>query len=290
VNRQPLLLATALATIVAVLLILTPGLLSGGDSATQPQSAQAAILHRIAAALTRKPGTIVIQDQNFTVWSTIGAPDKPLLSGGGTTITETSANGAEEVVFSAPRFAPGFQAVSAGDARQLYDPTTKKIYETTLQALKRLVLKRYGPDSGYQDAISFDPAITPGRTSVFEQELRRGLYKLDGHVTINGRQGLKLAPAHGTVVIMDPKTGAHQVLGTVYVTPYGYAPIKEVLSLHHHRTGVTNWSLYKVLPDTKANHQLVSLTARHPHARIVHGAAAYINAETQRSAESRSNG
>lgn len=282
-NRQRLLLVAALATIVAVLLIVTPGLLSGGNSATQPQSAQAAILDRIAAALTRKPGTIVIQDEDFKVWSTIGAPHKPLHSGGGTTITETSANGAEELVFSATTGAPGFQAVSAGDARQLYDPATKTIYATTLRALKRLVLQRDGPGTSTSDTISFDPAITPGRTSVFEQELRRGLYKLDGQVTIDGRRGLKLAPSHGTVVIMDPKTGAHQSLGTVYVTPNGYAPIREVLSLRHHRTGVTNWSLYEVLPDTKVNHRLVSLTARHPHARIVHGAAAYVNAETQES-------
>jgi hypothetical protein len=279
-NRQPLLLATALATIVAVLLIVTPGLLSGGNSATQPQSAQAAILDRIAAALTRKPGTIVIQEEDFKVWSTIGAPRNPVLGRGGTTITETSANGAEELVFSATRGAPGFQAVSAGDARQLYDPTNRTIYETTLKALKRLVLKRYGPDTGTKYTISFDPSIAPGRTSVFERELRRGLYKLDGHVTVNGRQALKLVPAHETVVLMDPKNGTHQFLGTVYVTPNGYAPIKEVLS-RHHRTQVTNWSLYEVLPDTKANHRLVSLTARHPHARIVYGAAAYVNAVTQ---------
>jgi hypothetical protein len=280
VNRRPLLLAAALATIVAALVIATPGLLSGGDSATQPQSAQAAILHRIAAAMAPRPGTIVIQDETYDLWRGTGGWDKPPRSGGATTMTETSASGAQELVFAAPRFAPGFEEVTAGAVRQVYDPTTRIIYATTAPALKRLVLERFPPDTGSPYAFSFEPAIAPGRTSIFAQELRRGLYRLDGRATIDGRQALRLVPPHANEVMVNPRTGTAQRIGTVYVTPRDYAPIEEVIT-HNERTEIINWSLYKVLPDTRGNHRLLSLRSRHPHARVVHSAAAYVAARTR---------
>lgn len=276
-KRQPLLLVTALATIVAVLLIVTPGLLSGNNSATQPQSAQAAILHRIAAAMAPRPGTIVIQDETYNVWRGTGGRGKPLRSGGATTMTETSASGAQELIFGAPRFAPGFEEVTAGAVRQVYDPTTRIIYATTAAALKRLVLKRFPPATGSPYAVSFEPAIAPGRTSIFAKELRRGLYRLEGRSTIGGRQALRLVPPYANEVMMNPRTGITQRIGTVYVTPRSYAPIEEVIT-HNERTEIINWSLYEVLPDTRGNDRLLSLTARHPHARVVDSAAAYVAA------------
>jgi hypothetical protein len=212
----------------------------------------------------------VIQDETYDVWRGTGARGKPVRSAGATTMTETSASGAQELVFAAPRFAPGFEEVTAGAVRQVYDPTTRTIYATTAPALKR----------GSPYAFSSEPAIAPGRTSIFAQELRRGLYRLDGRATIDGRQALRLVPPHANEVMVNPRTGAFQRIGTVYVTPRGYAPIEEVIT-RKERTEIINWSLYKVLPDTRGNHRLLSLTVRHPHARVVHSAAAYVAARTR---------
>jgi hypothetical protein len=283
-SRRPLVLATALAAIVAVLLIATPGLLSGGNSATQPQSAQAEILHRITAALARKPGTIVIEQEMLRSSDTIhGMTTSKAYSM--MTITETAASRKQRVFSSTSATRPGFQQLTAGSALELYDPTTRTVYATTERGWERATIQRIKKSSPKGTKVrvgtmTFSSPYSPGRTSVFEQQLRDRLYKIAGRTTVDGRAALKLVPSHGTVVLMNPRTGAHQVLGTVYVARGTYAPIREVLHTGSH-TVTASWSLYRVLPDTSGNRWLVSLTARHPRAGVVRSATAFIAAQAR---------
>jgi hypothetical protein len=79
---------------------------------------------------------------------------------------------------------------------------------------------------------------------------------------------------------------------TVYVTPGSYEPIESVnrtrlpgveyvngtKSVGVRTISVTRWRTYRVLPATAANQRLLSLTARHPHARVVDNATAFLRA------------
>ena len=126
--------------------------------------------------------------------------------------------------------------------------------------------------------------FSPGHDSVFEQQLRRHLYKLAGRTTLAGRPALKLVPAHGSTALIN---GQYQLLGSVYVSPRTYTPIREVVNDGTGNSFVLEWTRYTVQPDTAANRRLLSLTARHPDARIVHGIGAFIAAQTQEAISAR---
>jgi hypothetical protein len=116
---------------------------------------------------------------------------------------------------------------------------------------------------------------------VYAQWLRDGSYKLAGRGTIGGRAALKL-------VQTSPLSFPHHSAGhgfesttIVYVTPGSYEPIETVARTKLpgvRTTSVTRWQTYAVLPATQANQRLVSLTARHPHARVVYNAMAFVRA------------
>jgi hypothetical protein len=278
-SRRPLLLATALAAIVAILLVVTPGLLSGGDSATQPQSAQAAILHRIVAAFTPRPGTVVIEKLTQRSRSAPDAPTTALATNSLTTITETSADGIDQQDDASSSLAPGYEQVEARDVVELYDPANRTIYSTSGRALN-LQTATQTPATVGKDAhvtvgrvFRYDTGYLPGNTG----RKRFGIHilKLAGRTTVDGQRALKLV-AQGQLVVMSPETGAYQIIRTLYLDPRSYAPIKQVATIPGGATLVTTWSLYRVLPATAANRRLVSLKARHPQARVVRSAAAYM--------------
>jgi hypothetical protein len=278
-NRRPMLLAAALAAIAPALVIVTPGLLSGGGSATQPQSAQAEILHRITAALTDRPGTIVLQIARVH-----------LIPGGFTqrrvtfryeSLTETSANGKEQrTLTSGYGQRPGFQEATDGQLIELYDPSRNTIYVTTPHAWQALVVRNLPHGvRGNSATITFSSPV-PTRLSVPEQELRAHLYRLDGRATIDGRPVLRLTPVSRTVA------GSRNVVvtfPTIYVSPRTYYPVREVLPAPRHArvsvAEITTWIRYAVLPGTAANRRLISLSALHPQARIVRGARGYVAAQ-----------
>jgi hypothetical protein len=286
-SRRPVLLATALAAIVAVLLIVTPGLLSGGSSATQPQSAQAQILHRIAAALARKPGTILIQKLTLRSSSTARGTTNQAPLNTLTTITETPANISNQQVFFSSSLAPGYQQANGPDTMELYDPATSTIYATTQADWLR------DTDGQAQGATTTGAELNAGlmyvaasgeagaHTNIFEEQLQRHLFKIAGRTTVDGRTALKLVRSRGAFIMMNPDSGAFQDVSTVYVSPRSYALIREVATTTGGVTVIANWSLYKALADTAANARMLSLRARHPQARVVHGAAAFVAAENQ---------
>ena len=117
----------------------------------------------------------------------------------------------------------------------------------------------------------------PSDTSAIQSELQRHLLTVDGLTTVDGRPALKLATPTGSDV--NPST-------QYYVDPGSYAPIKTVSRSGGDLTIIT-FHRYEVLPDTPRNRRLLSLTARHPTARIDNSHADYLKAETQLSNDSR---
>ena len=284
-------LAALLVAIVAALIVVLPGLLSNDGSVTQPLAAQAQILHRITTALSRQPATILIQRIRTEMLNT-QAGTAPRTAFGPVSLLEidqASQDGSVQRSFStSSEERPGFQDLSAGNSLQIYDASNKTIYETTLAAWQAAVQRSFSHGSLSTFSYSGADSTGPGDLSVFEQRLRQHLYRLGGRTTVDGQAALKLVPVQASIPV--PSTGdgsAREYLGTVYVSPTTYYPIKEVTRVPSAGSPLGNapgtigviinvWSQYKIIPATAKNAGLVSLTARHPHARIVHGAKAYL--------------
>jgi hypothetical protein len=95
-------------------------------------------------------------------------------------------------------------------------------------------------------------------------------------VTIDGHPTLKLAQAwYMTDLGANGEVGGY---GTMYVTPSTYEPVRDVLP-NGKDTVVNTWLSYRVLPATRANLKLVSLTGLHPGAEVSHSAADFLLAE-----------
>ena len=294
-------LATVLAATVVALIVLLPGLLTNDGSVTQPAAAQAQILHRISTALSRRPATILIQRMR-TQFLSSQPGEAPKSTFGPVTsliIDEASRDGSVQRSFStSSETRPGFEQLSAGNSLQTYDPLNNTIYETTVAAWKAAVVHSFkfpplsnGPHSGSSSTFysySSPDSTGPGQLSVFEQQLRQHLYRLGKETTVDGRPALTLVPVQSSIKVSSTGSGsAREYLGTVYVSPTTYYPIKEVTPVppagsplgtgpRTVTTIVDDWSEYTILTVNQTNVALVSLTARHPHAQIVHGATGYL--------------
>jgi hypothetical protein len=293
--------ATLLIATVAALIVLLPGLLSNDGSVTQPPSAQAQILHRITTALARGPETILIQKTRVLIVTRVSGgqpPQKPFGPVTFLSIDEASRDGVAQASFSTSSVSrPGFEDLSAGNSLQIYDPNDDTIYETTLAGWEAAVQRSAQGCSvpkGWQGACSYGwvdmssrDSTGPGQLSVFEQGVRQHLYRVAGNASVDGRSALELVPVRTSIKIPSSNGSGREDLGTVYVSPTTYFPIREVFRLPSTgssggtepgpvTTTVYDWSEYRVLPATTENARLVSLVARHPHARIVHGADAYL--------------
>ena len=117
----------------------------------------------------------------------------------------------------------------------------------------------------------------PSDTSAIQAALQHHQLTVDGLTTVDGRPALKLVTPAGSS--QDPFT-------QYYVDPETYAPIKNVFRSGGDLTIIT-FHRYEVLPDTPHNRTLLSLTARHPTARIDNSHADYLKAEPQLSNDSR---
>ncbi len=117
----------------------------------------------------------------------------------------------------------------------------------------------------------------PSDTSAIQAELQHHQLAVSGMTTVDGRPALKLATPASL-----PQDNATQY----YVDPRTYAPIKTVSRSGGDLTIIT-FHRYEVLPDTPRNRKLLSLTSRHPTARIDNSHADYLKAETQLSNDSR---
>lgn len=117
----------------------------------------------------------------------------------------------------------------------------------------------------------------PSDTSAIQARLQHHQLTVDGLTTIDGRPALKL---------VSPADSSQDLSTQYYVDPQTYAPIKNVF-----RSGgdlsIITFHRYEVLPDTPRNRKLLSLTARHPTARVDNSHADYVKAEPQLSNDSR---
>jgi hypothetical protein len=96
---------------------------------------------------------------------------------------------------------------------------------------------------------------TTDETAQIRSQLKSGRLRVSGSITIDGRRAIRLVGAHGSA-------------SEEYdVAPGTYAPIREVNRAPGSVTILT-YSEYRVLPATPANAQLLSLTFRHPSARV----------------------
>ena len=109
--------------------------------------------------------------------------------------------------------------------------------------------------------------VTP-TTAEIQAQLKAGRLKVAGPTMVDGRKAIKLTTIYGRY-------------GYEYdVAPGTYYPIKQVLRSRA-ITITTIYSEYRVLPATPANQQLLSLSARHPDARIDHNPAEYQAAQAR---------
>jgi hypothetical protein len=238
-------------------------------------------------------GTIVVERITFSAITVRnGKTNRPapfVIS----SIDETTADGTLQRSFTSNSITrSGYQQVIVGDTLQLYDPADNTVYVTTPQAQQRATvaeLRSTAPKGSHVSvgigrgrSVSAPEQDVPGRTSVYERQVRAGLYRLAGRTKIDGRPALRLVQTRATVLAIPNNSGGFVSRDTVYVAPGTYDPIEELASSTFpgqlRTVVVSRWLSYKVLPATPANQRLLSLTARHPNARVVDDARAYLRA------------
>ena len=117
----------------------------------------------------------------------------------------------------------------------------------------------------YHVTLSVAPvAHFPSDTQAFRSLLRSHDIRVVGLTTVNGRAAIQLAGPKFNRHLPDNGGGDAGV--EVWVDPTTYVPIKEVVD--RRPLFEQAWIEYKTLAITPANERLVSLIARHPHARI----------------------
>ncbi len=132
------------------------------------------------------------------------------------------------------------------------------------QALRNgLAEVRVHSTAAHQNRMVLHAAVrVPSDAVVVHAEL--GKLRVVGPTTINGRKAIKLVPIHGP--------------GEYDVAPGNYYPIREVVHYPSGARVTTTWSEYRVMPATAANERLLSLTARHPGARVDRSRADFLAA------------
>lgn len=235
----------------------------------------------------RTLGTIVVE---HVVMRSTSTEHNPPVQYALTTITETSASGRLERIFttiSATR--PGYQQVEAGSTMQLYDPSDNTVYVTTQAAWQRAALaqERAAAPKGSQVAVTTVKLKAvgqyfPGRTSVYDQELLAHRYRVVRRTTIEGRPVLELTQTRPTA--LNTRGSDFESDETAYLNPRTHDPVEAAITTK--LPGVTSttidrWLTYAVLPATRSNQRLVSLTARHPGARVVNSALGFLRASQQ---------
>jgi hypothetical protein len=177
---------------------------------------------------------------------------------------------------------------------ELYDATTNTIYSVTsggLREVKQSQLPPAPPAAKLRPASpseapmpigkpSLNPAPEPGTQSAADDPLRArvlgilqsGLVSEEGHVTVDGRDALKLASTDGTA--------------TIFIDPQTYEPILWQMSGGPNGAGLSaHFDVYQRLADTQANATLFDLRAQHQGARVDTSPADYAAALARLSGE-----
>jgi hypothetical protein len=222
----------ALTTAAAVgLVAVMVGLFGGATSASAVELAQAAltgsegeILHVVAVTTTSGPDGVTATSQS-ELWQQSAAPyDEREVSVG-----RDGARGRELAV--------------AQGRPQYYDPLTNTIHTTAPDVVM--------PKAELDDEITGRGLLERMRALVESGDARE-----DGHVTIDGRDAIRIVAEDFTLVV---DANSHE-------------PIEWHATLTENgrvETSTTRIETYEWLPPTEANHALVNLSAQHPTAAIV---------------------
>ena len=197
----------------------------------------------------------------------------------------------------------GVETLDLPSGHELYDPRSNTMYRFSYYAHDITPAPMPGTfvyrlPSGWMqlaslpylsDVVSAAPLTITARQA---QALRRGTARIVVLTTPNGQHRLQVAPAFPPFPYETPSASARQDLGPLKVagptmvnghrairlvpihgagefdvapgTPY---PLREI-EVAPGAIITTTWTEYRVLPGTSSNQALMSLTARHPSARI----------------------
>lgn len=235
-------------------------------------------------------GTIVVQRIAFSAAAIQNDQRNPPTSFSITEITQTGPDGSDQRDFTSNTFGgPEVQEVTAGRQIEAYLPRDHTIYVMTQASLRRAfntqdaLTAPKGSHVGSVQHVSLSSRLvfTPGRRSIFAQQLYAHQYRVAGRTMIDGRPALRLAQTRRDRLRLAGISGGLESQTTVYVAPGTYDPIEETIRSRlpgGSDTVVERWSVYRVLRATARNRRLLSLSARHPHAHVVHSALAYLRA------------
>ena len=257
------------ALAVAALAVLISGVLWRGNRGT-------ILVQRITISVTTSGHGVNHRPSRFSV----------------TAILETSAGGRAERSFTTSSLdRRGFQQAIAGHTMQLYDPRDNTIYEATEPALQRALAAQLRASSPKGSTVS----VGVGRTQVvsagsvgympapagrYARWLGSGQYRPLGRTMIDGRAALRFVARAPKRPLGSP-AATFGSMTEVLVAPGSYDPIETITTTRlpgARVTSITRWDSYRALNDTPANRWLVSLTERHPSARLVHDAMAFLRA------------
>ena len=237
----------------------------------------AAVVVLALAVSGGRTGTIVVQS---LIERPTGAGVRYVLR----TVTETSADGTFERMYSEGPIAGGAEVITSGAMLERYVPRQNTIYQLSASSYAAAIahyFKRWHATRTLLGSMQYAGSwLAPGRESFFKVQYQQGNYVIAGHPLVNGRRVLKLLPTPGRGTIAFAKHSVAQMqLTPVYVSPGSFAPIEEGFATANFRSSVRIiWTSYRVLPATSANERLVSLTARFPSAHISHDARAFVRA------------
>lgn len=320
--QRPLLTSAIIAGGMAALALAVTGAFSG-EGPTGVATAQAAVVRGAIAALQATPGSILVESYT-TFWPAMGQQrgfyqhqeaiyETPAGSGAqnflisygpGTTETVTFNGNVEDydpsynTIYTAVDINACGCKISAGSSPDTYIVTLLKIRgarpgtaaweqnehlprpltitAAQAQALRdgSAMLNTTGVGAGGTETrLEIVAAFrVPSENRLIQTQLQAHKLELDGTTSVDGRDAIKLSAADGTA--------------QYYVAPGTYYPIKTVVRNPGGGFITTLFSQYQVMPITPASQRLLSLTARHPSARIDNSHADYVAAEPQLSRDS----
>jgi len=306
----------------AALVVVAVGVLSGSGS-IGPQPAAGAVLRGAAAALDQKPGTILLERYNVTSvgrdgksssWQQEQISETPAGPGPQTTLYYSNApgqhaeqariGGNQEVYLKATntvyinsiwgdRITPGkkpgtytYTAPNDGPGAATHPAPPLTLTARQARALRdgsnEVAETAVGRHIPFHVKLAVVPATHfPSDIASIRHLLRTHKLTVDGLTTVDGRQAIKLTSVTFKAARPDQVTDSGLEF---YVDPRTYRPIKEVFSRPPFVQNSQTFTEYQTLSINAANERLLSLTARHPDARVDRNPADYRRAAGLRSA------
>lgn len=263
-------------------------------AALLPIAAIAGIVLAVALLVSSsQTGTIVLQRISLAAHATQSGQANPPVAFSMTEISQTAANGTLQREFISNSFyrLGDEQTFTPQGGLELYDAHNNTIFSTTQSDLQRALEAQAGASPpkgahvntsvGRVQRLSAQYMFVPGKRSIFEQGLLAHEYRIAGPALIDGRPALKLVQSRSSRAALEGAAHGLSTDLTIYVTPVTFAPIEEIVRTRLpgvQSTAIERWLAYRVMPATNRNTRLLSLIARHPHARIVRDASAYLRA------------